>query len=133
MYYVDVLKELQNIVTALKEKDTAEALSAIKAKVEEAVANAQTKVEAVVEKAEEKASDGKITWSYTGKELGVKGSKETQNKLTGEQKQSDYTMKTRAGNLAKYLEQNPNAQLSKNASETFASYSSKFMPKGETL
>ena len=46
-----VLKELQNIVTALKEKDTAEALSAIKAKVEEA----QTKVEAVVEKAEEKA------------------------------------------------------------------------------
>ena len=58
---------------------------------------------------------------------------ETQNKLTGEQKQSDYTMKTRAGNIAKYLEQNPNAQLSKNASETFASYSSKFMPKGETL
>ena len=50
-----VLKELQNIVTVLKEKDTAEALSAIKAKVEEAVANAQTKVEAVVEKAEEKA------------------------------------------------------------------------------
>ena len=50
-----VLKELQNIVTALKEKDTAEALSAIKAKVEEAVAKSQTKVEAVVEKAEEKA------------------------------------------------------------------------------
>lgn len=85
------------------------------------------------QKAEEKASDGKITWSYTGKELGVKGSKETQDKLTGEQKQSDYTMKTRAGNIAKYLEQNPNAQLSKNASETFASYSSKFMPKGDTL
>ena len=42
-------------------------------------------------------------------------------------------MQTRAGNISKYLEQNSNAQLSKNASETFASYSSKFMPKGETL
>lgn len=57
-----------------------------------------------------------ITQSYTGKELGLSG------KRTREQ--------TRAGNIGMYMQKNPNATWTKNAQETFDSYSSPFM-KGE--
>lgn len=66
------------------------------------------------------------TQSYSGKELGVKASK-----IPIGQRQSQYTMETRAGNIAMYMQQHPNAQLTKNAQETFDSYSKQFMPKGE--
>lgn len=73
------------------------------------------------------------TRSYTGKELGVEASKKVPKEPTikGEKAQSQYTLQTRAGNIAEYLKNNPNEQLTKGASETFASYSKKFMGKGE--
>lgn len=57
-----------------------------------------------------------ITKSYTGKELGITG------RRTREQ--------IRAGNIAMYKQQNPNATLTTKAQETFDSYSKQFM-KGE--
>lgn len=58
-----------------------------------------------------------ITQSYTGKELGMSGKK------TREQ--------TRAGNIAMYMQKNPNATLTTKSQETFDSYSKQFMNKGE--
>lgn len=58
-----------------------------------------------------------ITKSYTGKELGVSGAKKREQ--------------TRAGNIAMYKQQNPNATLTPKAQETFDSYSKQFMSKGE--
>lgn len=58
-----------------------------------------------------------VTQSYTGKELGVSGKK------TREQ--------TRAGNISKYKETHPNAELTSKTQETFDSYSKQFMNKGE--
>ena len=69
-----------------------------------------------------------VTQSYTGKELGVQGARGVkQQELPGIKPKSQYVMETRAANLAKYLEQNPTAELSKHAQETFDSYSKKFM------
>lgn len=65
----------------------------------------------------EQKSKLEITKSYTGKELGMSGKK------TREQ--------TRAGNIAMYKQQYPNATFTKNAQETFDSYSKQFMNKGE--
>lgn len=82
------------------------------------------------QQAEEKA--GEVTQSYTGKELGAGGSREyDKNAITGKTQPSQYVQETRAGNLAKYLEKHSNAELSKNASETYAEYAAKFMNKGE--
>lgn len=58
-----------------------------------------------------------ITQSYTGKELGMSG------KMKREQ--------TRAGNIAMYMQKNPNATLTTKSQETFDSYSKQFMNKGE--
>lgn len=73
------------------------------------------------------------TESYTGKELGV--SKEGINKPTfrmgGDKQQSQYTLETRAGNIAKYMEKNPTADFSLRSKETFDAYSKKFMNEGE--
>ena len=73
------------------------------------------------------------TQSYTGKELGVTGSKTVpkQTMIGREKPQSQYTLQTRAGNLAQYMQTHPNTELSLNAQETFESYSKKFMNKGE--
>lgn len=65
----------------------------------------------------EQKSKLEITKSYTGKELGVSG------KRTQEQ--------TRAGNIEKYIQKNPNATLTTKAQETFDSYSKQFMKQGE--
>ena len=65
----------------------------------------------------EQKSKLEITQSYTGKELGVIGGKSREQ--------------TRAGNLAKYKETHPNAELTPKAQETFDSYSKQFMNKGE--
>ena len=77
-----------------------------------------------------------ITRSYTGKELGAKGSKSKQ--VIGidadgykHKSISEYEKSTRAGNLAKYMQSHPNAQLTAKSQETFDSYSKQFMNKGE--
>ena len=72
------------------------------------------------------------TQSYSGRELGISGgSKATTTSLTGKKIQSEYTQETRAGNIAMYKQQDPNAKWTKNAQETFDSYSKQFMNKGE--
>lgn len=71
------------------------------------------------------------TQSYSGKELGVQGSKATKELPSGKRTISQYTQETRAGNIAMYMQKNPNAELSPKARETFDSYSKQFMNKGE--
>lgn len=73
------------------------------------------------------------TQSYTGKELGVTGTRGVPKTptISGQKPQSQYTMETRAGNIAQYMQTHPNAQLTKHAQETFESYSKNFMNKGE--
>lgn len=58
-----------------------------------------------------------ITKSYTGKELGVSG--------------KNLREQTRAGNIAMYKQQNPNAEFTPKSQETFDAYSKQFMKKGE--
>ena len=58
-----------------------------------------------------------ITKSYTGKELGVSG--------------RNLREQTRAGNIAMYKQQNPNAEFTPKSQETFDTYSKQFMKKGE--
>lgn len=65
----------------------------------------------------EQKSKLEITKSYTGKELGMTG------RRTREQ--------IRAGNIAMYKQQNPNAQFTPKSQETFDTYSKQFMNKGE--
>lgn len=77
-----------------------------------------------------------LTEAYTGKELGAKGSKVIPKAPDGvkppkHQKPSEYREATRAGNLAMFMQKNPTATPTQNALETFESYSSKFMEKGE--
>lgn len=69
-----------------------------------------------------------ITQSYSGKELGLPNpGKQKKTVQVGEQKkQTAYSAETRAANVGMYMQQNPNAELSKNARETFESYSKNF-------
>lgn len=62
------------------------------------------------------------TRSYTGAEEGL-----SRKGIT----QKEYQKEVRGLQLAKYKENNPNTELSKNAQDTFDSYSKKFMGKGE--
>ena len=71
------------------------------------------------------------TQSYSGKELGVQGSRATQPLGDGKRTISEYAQETRAGNIAMYKQQDPNATWTKKAQETFDSYSKQFMNKGE--
>lgn len=71
------------------------------------------------------------TQSYSGKELGVQGSKATKPLPDGKRTTSQYVQETRGGNLAMYKQQNPNAEFTKKSQETFDSYSKQFMNKGE--
>ena len=68
---------------------------------------------------------------FSGKELGVQGSSATQPLGDGKRSISEYAMATRAGNIAIYKQQDPNATWTKKAQETFDSYSKQFMNKGE--
>ena len=65
---------------------------------------------------------GEITQSYSGKELGLS---------TKGIKQNIYQQQTRAGNIAMYMQQHPDATFSKVSQETFDTYSKQFMNKGE--
>ena len=71
---------------------------------------------------ENAGKEGKITQSYSGKELGLerKGVKQDQ-----------YQQQTRAGNIAMYKQQNPNAEFTQKSQETCEAYSQKFINKGE--
>ena len=71
------------------------------------------------------------TQSYSGKELGVQGSKATQPLGDGKRTISEYAQETRAGNIAMYKQKDPNAKWTEKAQETFDSYSKQFMNKGE--
>ena len=71
------------------------------------------------------------TQSYSGKELGVQGSMATKQLPSGKRSVSQYSQETRAGNIAMYMQKNPNTQLTKNAQENFDTYSKQFMNKGE--
>lgn len=74
------------------------------------------------------------TRAYSGKELGLggkKGEKTEQQGVKGLKPQSEYTMRARAGNIAKYMETNPNAELTEHAQETFETYSKPFMKGGQ--
>lgn len=81
----------------------------------------------------EQKTGGGPTVSYTGKELGVSGPRTVpkQSTIEGIKPQSQYTMQTRAGNIARYMQTHPDTELTKGASETFDSYSEKFINKGE--
>lgn len=68
---------------------------------------------------------------YSGKELGVKASTATKPLDDGKRTISEYAMATRAGNIAMYKNQDPNATWTKKAQDTFDSYSKQFMNKGE--
>lgn len=73
-----------------------------------------------------------ITPSYSGKELGATGSRATQPIGTdGKRTISEYSMATRAGNLAMYKQDHPDAQFTQKAQETFDTYSKQFINKGE--
>lgn len=80
---------------------------------------------------ENRGQKGEISQSYSGKELGVEGSKATKPLGEGHRTISEYAQETRAGNIAMYKQQNPNATWTKKAQETFDSYSKQFMNKGE--
>ena len=44
---------------------------------------------------------------------------------------SEYTKQTRAGQLTKTVQKNPNVELTKKSQQTFDEYSKKYMGKGE--
>ena len=71
------------------------------------------------------------TQSYTGKELGATGSTATKPLADGKRSISQYTEATRAGNIAMYKQQDPNAVFTKKSEETFDNYSKQFMDKGD--
>lgn len=82
------------------------------------------------------ATGNNPTEVYSGKELGAKGSKAKEvigiDKDGFEHKTiSEYEKSTRAGNIAMYKQQDPNAKWTDKANETFDSYSKQFMNKGE--
>lgn len=98
-----------------------------------------TSIKGLDAKQQAESSGEKIKDAYTGKEVGASGErayKLQENVPKGiKPEQSQYENTARAGNIQKYLEQNPNVgqyssdaqvKLSKNAQETFDSYSSKF-------
>lgn len=72
------------------------------------------------------------TQSYSGKEVGAGGARKAPktSPIEGLKPQSQYTMETRAGNLAKYMQTHPDTKLTEHAQETFESYSKPFM-RGE--
>ena len=71
------------------------------------------------------------TQVYSGKELGVQGSKATKPLGDGKRSISEYAQSTRAGNIVMYKQKDPNAQWTTKAQETFDTYSKQFMNKGE--
>ena len=82
---------------------------------------------------QEAESKGKeVIRAYSGKELGTKGDKKVpeQSPIKGIEPQSEYTLRARAGNLDKYMQDHPDTKLTKHAQETYDSYSKKFI-KGE--
>jgi hypothetical protein len=98
------------------------------------------KAEEAIQDAESAGAD--VTRAYTAKELGVGGyrgrsQEEVYQKwlyerrgtksATDRQPQSQRTVEVRGGNLARYVQENPGAELTKNAQETFDTYSKKFM------
>lgn len=82
---------------------------------------------------QEAESKGKeVIRAYSGKELGTKGAKtvpET-SPIEGIKPQNEYTLRARAGNLDKYMQEHPDTKLTKHAQETYDSYSKQFI-KGE--
>ena len=81
----------------------------------------QNSVKGMEAKQEVESKNKEITESYTGKELGIERAGKTRQ---------EYQQQTRAGNIQAYLQKNPQAELTPNATETFESYSQKFI-KGE--
>ena len=65
----------------------------------------------------DKMTQQSITKAYTGKELGVGGFRGSQSR----------EMAVRGAQLEKYMQENPKAQLTENAQQTFDSYSKKYM------
>lgn len=80
------------------------------------------------QKLQEKNID--ITQVYSGKELGAAGSKRPTTNEFGEKVQGQYVQETRAGNIAKQLQKDPNTKLTQRARETYDEYASKFMNNG---
>lgn len=74
-----------------------------------------------------KAGNTGLNLAYTGKEVGATGSTATKPLGDGHRTISEYAQQTRGGNLAMYKQQNPNAQFTDKAQETYESYSKKFI------
>lgn len=88
----------------------------------DAISRGNAKVASKIEKNLDKEqidteAQRRITQVYTGKELGISG--------------PHYQDQVRAANLAMTMKNNPDAQMTKKAQETFDSYSAQFMKKGE--
>lgn len=97
---------------------------------EDSVKGQKAKQEAITSM-ENRGQKGEILQSYSGKELGVQASKATQPLGEGKRTISQYAQETRAGNIAMYKQQNPNAKFTPKAQETFDTYSKQFMKQGE--
>lgn len=69
------------------------------------------------------------TRAYTGKEVGASGSRQPIMGKDGKQRPSEYSMQARAGNIGAYQRQNPSAQFTYGAKQTYANYSKQFMKK----
>ena len=78
-----------------------------------------------------KTGGKELTRSYTGKEIGAEGSTATKPLGDGHRTISEYSMSTRAGNIAMYKQKDPNAQWTEKSQETFDNYSRQFMKEGE--
>lgn len=71
------------------------------------------------------------TRSYTGKEVGASGSMGTKPLADGHRTISQYQQSTRAGNIAMYKQQDPNAVFTEKSQQTFDEYSKQFIKKGD--
>ena len=86
--------------------------------------------EAKIDMEENSQNLDEATRVYSGKELGVtqfRGRTKNEKILAGEGQPSSYTQMVRGGNIAKYKQENPNAELTQRAQETFDEYSKKYM------
>lgn len=79
-----------------------------------------------------KQNGADVTQVYTGKELGVRASRTPPKAPEGSKPlQSQYSMETRAGNIAMQLKKDPHTELTTYAKQTFDEYSKPFMKQGE--
>lgn len=86
-----------------------------------------------LDKYEDIVQEPKITTAYSGKELGVPSnvSKYRPIYADGSRGISQYAKQVRAGNIEKYMQENPNAEFTNRSIRTYDEYSKKFLKGGK--